>query len=102
MSVVRVHVGELKSLGTPQKEPIYLDKDLAKDFLTWSRDVQKNSPLWVGKQKRYLAWWADQLEGVNLRKASLQEHILPPLKKAKARGHRIAMIKGLYSWLRKA
>jgi integrase len=86
--------------GTPQKQPIYLDAELAAEFLAWSRDIQKNSPLWVGKQKRYIAWWADHLERVNLRTASLPDNILPPLKKAKARAHRIAVIKALYSWLR--
>jgi hypothetical protein len=87
--------------GNTQKEPIYLDTHLAEEFLEWSKDVQKNSVGWRRKQKHYLAWWSDRLAGVNLRKAALAEDILPPLKKAKARGHRIAMIKGLYSYLRK-
>lgn len=84
-----------------EKAPIYLDEDLAREFLTWSRDVQKNSAKWVGEQRLYLAWWADRLAGCDLRGASLTEHILPALDKAPARAPRIAVLKRLYSYLRK-
>lgn len=46
---------------------IHLDATLAKDFLAFSRDVKKNSPRWVAKQRDYVAWWADQLAGLDLR-----------------------------------
>jgi len=81
-------------------DPVYLDADLVRDFLAWSRDVKKNSLRWRGQQRLYLAWWSKALEGVNLRTASLRDHILPALKDGKARPQRIATLKVLYSWLR--
>jgi hypothetical protein len=87
--------------GSEHKEPIYLDEKLAEDFLTHSRDVDRNSKPWVRKQKGYLAWWAEELGGVDLRRANLAHDILAALKKTKdARNHRIAVLKRLYSYLR--
>ncbi len=87
--------------GRPGAAPIYLDEVLATAFLKWSRDVQHNSPKWVGEQRLYLAWWADKLEGCDLRELSLTDRILPALEGVPARGPRIAVLKRLYSWLRK-
>lgn len=93
--------------GDPEDEPVILDDELAEDFLKWSRDVKKNSRGWLEKQKRYIAWWADRLDrldlraGTGARRVSLTSHILPSLKSAPNRQHRIAVLKGLYSWLRK-
>ncbi|ATB32665.1 hypothetical protein MEBOL_006154 [Melittangium boletus DSM 14713] len=87
--------------GEPHEAPIYLDEALALEFLTWSRDVQKNTPKWVGEQRLYLGWWGDRLARVDLRRASLRDHILPALQGATARGPRIAVLKRLYSYLRK-
>ncbi|MDC0714187.1 hypothetical protein POL68_37330 [Stigmatella sp. ncwal1] len=87
--------------GAPQEQPLYLDVALASEFLTHSRDVDKNSVRWVKKQQGYLAWWADQFKGRNLRKLILLDDILPALEGQKARGHRIAIIKRVYSYLRK-
>jgi integrase len=83
------------------KKAVYLDEQLAKEFLVHCRDVKKNSPLWLAKQKSYVAWWAGQLAGVSLTRVSLTEHIEPALEGKKARGHRIATLKAIYSWLRK-
>jgi integrase len=80
---------------------IYLDAALSADFLKWSRDVQHNTPKWVSEQKYYLAWWGDRLVGCNLRGLSLHDRILPALEKVKTRAPRIAVLKRLYSWLRK-
>ncbi|MCP3138546.1 hypothetical protein [Pyxidicoccus xibeiensis] len=87
--------------GSVHEAPIYLDAPLAAEFLACSRDVDKNSSTWVKKQQGYLAWWADQLKGRDPRKVTLLDDILPALEKATARGHRIAVLKRLYSWLRK-
>ena len=84
-----------------KKEPVLLDVEVANRFLTWCRDVKKNSPLWVGKQKRYVAWWATKLKGKNLAKLSLKYDIEAALVGEKAIAHRIATIKAIYSWLRK-
>jgi hypothetical protein len=75
--------------GSPHEAPIYLDAPLAAGFLACSRDVDKNSSTWVKKQQGYLAWWADQLKGRDLRKVTLLDDILPALEKTKARGRRI-------------
>lgn len=87
--------------GAPREAPIYLDAPLAEEFLIWNRDVKKNSREWLEKQQRYLAWWADQLKGLDLRKVSLVDHIKPALKGAGNGPHRIAVLKSVYSWLRK-
>lgn len=70
-------------------------------FLTYCKDVKKNSPSWLYQQRRYVAWWAKQLQGVSLARATLREQIIPALKDQTARAHRIATIKALYAWLRK-
>jgi hypothetical protein len=84
--------------GAPHEAPIYLDAPMAEEFLIWNRDVKKNSREWLEKQQRYLAWWADQLKGLDLRKVSLVDHIKPALKGAGNGPHRIAVLKSLYSW----
>ena len=98
---------------TPSSAPIYLTEDLSKSYLTWCRDREDpkpNSPKWLDKQKRYLAWWSEQLKGIDLRKATLDAHIEPALssdpgeaKKSSGkstRAKRIAVLKGLYSYMR--
>jgi hypothetical protein len=73
-------------VGSPLEEPIYLDAPLAAEFLAYSRDVDKNSPTWVKKQQGYLAWWADQLKGRDLRKVTLLDDILPALEGRRPEG----------------
>jgi integrase len=87
--------------GDPGTEPIYLDVDLIKTYLAWSLNDRGNTPAWVAKQKAVLGWWMERLRGVNLRRATLRDHVLPALDKAPARRHRMAVIKALFSWLRK-
>ncbi len=84
-----------------KKEGTFLDEALAVRFLVHCRDVKKNSPEWLYQQKRYVAWWAKQLQGIDLRKVTLQGHIHPALEGQTARPHRIATIKAVYAWLRK-
>jgi integrase len=97
--------------GVPIKEPILLDEQTALDFLTYCRDKKKNGEEWLIKQRSYVAWWVVKLAGVDLRstgdstvpgKVSLAAHVIPALDSVKgARGHRIATLKAIYSWLRK-
>ena len=87
--------------GAPQEQLLYLDTALSSEFLIHSRDVDKNGVRWMKKQQGYLAWWADQLKGRDLRKLTLLDDILPALEGQKARGHRIAVLKRVYSYLRK-
>lgn len=86
-------------------EPIFLDSafgggtiPLKDEYLSWSE--ARNSAIWYSKQKRYVAWWAEQLAGKNLRTVTLAGDILPALGGQKARAHRIAVLKAFFSWLR--
>jgi integrase len=83
------------------REDMFLTDELVKEFLEHSK-AQGNSADWRRKQKNLLAWWIERLAGVDLRGASLHDHILPALKRrdATAKHHRIAVLKGLYTWLR--
>jgi integrase len=87
--------------GSAATEPIYLDNDLCRDFLAWSLKEKGNTPEWVSKQKTMLAWWMEQLRGVNLRRATLGDHIDPALENATGKRQRIEVIRALYGWLRK-
>ena len=87
--------------GEVRPDAIYLDAKLADEFLAWSEEEKGNTARWVGQQRLYLAWWADKLKGIDLRRASLADHILPALRRATARPQRTAVLKVLYAWLRK-
>jgi integrase len=103
------------------KEPVYLDDKLVGEFLAWSRRPKAdggkgNTPAWVAKQKIELAWWAERFvaeDGThhNLRGLSLDRVILPaldadplaapPVQPAPNRAKKIAVLKVLYTYLRK-
>jgi integrase len=87
--------------GDAPRAPLHLDAKLVEEFLAFS-EREGNSAGWRRKQKNILAWWADRLDGMDLRKVALGEHVMPALKRkdATSRHHRIAILKGLYSWLR--
>jgi len=87
--------------GDPAKEPVYLNREIVEEFLFWSRDKKKNSREWLEKQKRFLAWWADELGEIDLKKVKVLDDIKPALKGASSAAHRIAVLKGFYGWLRK-
>jgi integrase len=87
--------------GDEPEAPIYLDEALCSEFMAFSRDVKKNSPGWLRKQADYVAWWAGQLDGLDLRRVSIGDHLKPALAKAAAVPHRTATIKAIFSWLRK-
>jgi integrase len=75
---------------------LLLDDKIAGRFL----DAQGGNDLaWHTRQRKLVAWWSSRLRGVDLRKATLRDHILPAIP-AKGRKDRIAVIKHLYSWLR--
>lgn len=81
--------------------PLFLDNDLAQRFLAWSAGERANSCGWVAKQRDFLADWMERLRGVNLRRLSLRDRVVPALDGATSRRHRLAVLKALYSWLRK-
>jgi integrase len=84
----------------PSREPVYLDTALADAFLKWSRDVKGNTPRWVHEQKLYLDAWQRKLAGVDLRRATFKDHIRPALEGVRSYRPRVAVILGLYRWLR--
>ncbi|HTP49412.1 MAG TPA: tyrosine-type recombinase/integrase [Anaeromyxobacteraceae bacterium] len=91
--------------GVVRADPIFLDDKLRLAFLEWSAKPKKeggrgNTRIWVHEQKLYLEWWQKRLEGVDLRRASFQDHIRPPLKDATAQRQRGAVLLALYRWLR--
>src|SRR5229473_1090936 len=88
--------------GDVRPDPLYLDLELSEDFLRYSREEKRNTAKWVREQKKVLAWWAERLHGVDLRGISLRDSILPALEKAPGKYRCVTVIKGLYSWLRKA
>jgi integrase len=86
--------------GDVRADPIYIDKELVEGFLTYSRHEKENTPKWVREQRKLLSWWSTKLRGVDLRGASLRDAIMPALDRATQRHHKVAVLKGLYSWLR--
>jgi len=87
--------------GEQRPDPIYLDEELVREYLAYSREEKGNSRSWVTEQRSLLAWWAEHLRRVDLRDASLREAILPSLQRAAGRPHKIAVLKAVYTWLRK-
>lgn len=85
----------------PPVLPLLLDEKRVEEFLLWSRDGKGNTPGWARKQQRVLAWWAGKLDGVDLRRVSLRDHILPALKDVSDVSARKRIIKSFYGWLRK-
>jgi len=89
--------------------PVHLDAEpdadgvplLTREFLRWSLREKGNTPQWVTKQKAALAWWMERLGGVNLRRATLRDHIGPALEKAGDKATRVRVLKAFYGWLRK-
>lgn len=87
--------------GNVHSEALLLTQKLIDAFLTFSESVKKNTPKWVAKQRQILEWWMSKLPNKDLRKLTLRDDIVPKLTGQTRRKHRIAVIKMLYSWLRK-
>lgn len=83
--------------GGRRADRVVLDEDLAARFLA---DHAENTPEYLTRQRALLAWWAEQLGDLDLRKVTLRGHIRPALDAAGGEAMRIALIKRLYSWLR--
>lgn len=86
--------------GGDVSNALYLDAELARAFLE-AQARKGNSQKWLVDQRTLLAWWAEQLAGLDLRRVSLGAHILPALDAdPKRRAHKVAVIKRFYAWLR--
>lgn len=83
--------------GAPGPEPVFMTAELVGEFSTFSEE-KGNTAKWVTAQLAILGWWADELAGVDLRRAPL-EKIEEPLKGVGGRAKRIATIKAFYAWL---
>jgi len=87
--------------GEVRPDPIYLDLQHAEQYLKYSREECENTRAWVTKQRAILSWWAEKLKGIDLRGASVRDSILPALDRAAGVAHKVAVLKGVYSWLRR-
>jgi integrase len=86
--------------GKTRPDPIHLNAQLAKELLAYSKEEKNNSMEWRRKQRKLLDWWAKKLKGVDLRGASIPDVLEPAVRSVKSRAHRIAILKGVYTWLR--
>lgn len=96
-------VGYVAAPGPVDAKPtgLYLTPALAQLYLDWSRDVRRNSKRWREQQAWLLEWWGRQLSGKDLRRLSLARDLEPILSGIKSRKNRVAVLKGLYGFLRK-
>ena len=85
--------------GGAKEQPLHLDVQLATEYLR-ACAAKGNSDRFIRQKQTHLAWWSQKLRGVDLRRATLRDHILPALDGVPQRNVRIAVIKHLYSWLR--
>lgn len=87
--------------GDVGEEPLLMTAELIAKFHAWSVDVRGNTEKHAVEMTNRLSQWAEVLDGVDLRKATLREHIVPPLDQWAGRQHRIIALKSFYAWLRK-
>lgn len=90
-----------KASLTADNSPVYLDEKRVEAFLAWSLDEKGNTPPWVAKQRAHLAWWSKKLHGIDLRRASLRDHIVAAYQGASDVRSRIRILKSFYGWMRK-
>lgn len=91
--------GGYSPAGTSPRMPIYLDKPLSEEVLAWLKE-RGRSKRWRGEVRRYLAWWAEKLAGLDLRNVRFVDHVEPALAGMKSYRPRVAVILGLYRFLR--
>jgi integrase len=87
--------------GVEKSRPLYLTAELADGFRRWQLE-RGNTWRHVNELSHLLAAWAEDLDGVDLRRADLHEHIKPALDKRRTRRQRrIQTIKVFFAYLRK-
>lgn len=88
--------------GTESEAPLALTSELALEFHRWQVEVKGNTRKHANEMLNRIADWTVDLRGVDLRKATMRDHIRPALEKhAGSRQHRIIAIKAFYAWLRR-
>jgi hypothetical protein len=86
--------------GVEEEDPVQLTADLVAEYQRWqiNKGISERHARDVAKR---LANWIEDLDGTDLRKVSLRDHIKPALaKRVTMRAHRISTIKSFYAWLR--
>lgn len=98
--------------GTAPAAAVLLTAELVTAYVAWCAEVppgkvrrRNTDPAWIARKRTYLAWWAEQLHGRNLRSDGSPGAITTDdLKAALAREpgyrHRLEAIKSLYGYLR--
>lgn len=87
--------------GSDNTEALRMTDKLVVDYFDWqvAKGVTRK---WAKECNKRLTDWVVDLNGVDLRRANLRDHIKPALEKHDGgRQHRIEAIKGFYAWLRK-
>lgn len=89
---------------SPLREEIValtITKDLCEAYREHMLRRKRNTPEWVGNVMRFLADWAEDLEGKDLRRLSVQKDLRPAIAKRKtSERHRTEAIKAFCTWLR--
>ncbi len=88
-----------KPEGEAPRGALLLNQEVGRAFLLWSRDVKHNTPTHVRDQKRALAWWEEQLSGVDLRTVKASRLVAALDTATTGRKQKIATLKTFYSWL---
>lgn len=85
------------------EEPLYLTADLVLQYRDWMLSrANPSSRRHANEMAHRLADWTEDLAGVDLRRATLHDHLKPAVERREtSRQHRIIAIKGLYAWLRR-
>jgi integrase len=85
---------------TADVEPVYLTAELAAEYLD-ACEAKGSARSWVRTKEFYLEKWGEDLGGVDLRRASLRDHIEPALQcRQTGRAGRIITLKAFFAWLR--
>lgn len=88
--------------GKPEAEAILLTDELVEAYRDWMVVEKENTRRHSNQMANRLAEWMEDLDAVDLRKATLRDHLAPSIAKRKTcRPARIIAIKGFYAWLRK-
>jgi integrase len=81
--------------------PLFLTAELADAFWRWQIETKGVTRKHANEVSSRLVHWIEDLGRVDLRKATLRDHIKPALDARKTmRSHRISTLKSFYAWLR--
>lgn len=88
--------------GVPMEDALHLTGELADAFFAWQTETKGGTRKHAKEVGHRLAAWMEDLAGVDLRKMSLRDHVVPALDRRQTmRGARITTLKAFMGWLRK-